>query len=556
MQITGMQKCSTCLILIFFVFAGCNPRQLSTRSVRAGGVFKLIYQSSPDTLDPHQLIFRTDWEIASHIYEGLVGYGDTSSSLRPLLAESWGRYEEGRRWIFKLRDNAYFHDNPCFGGGRGRKVSAGDVIYSFERIARIKGLCPNWILFSGKIEGIDEFSNGRSSRISGVRAIDDRRIEIRLTKPYATFLKVLASSAACIVPKEAVDFYGANFGSHPVGTGPFRLVQWKPLDQMLLSRHDRYWRSGPDGSPLPYLDAIEISLRSDANQSVQLAQFLKGETFLFTAEQRLFESIKETILTLQKYRVAGVIPSSAVRFLGFSLDAPSPFARDAELRRAVAMSYDRRELAKLTPQTNVDLANTLVPPLFLDRHFSWYPYDPDAARKIAAVYQRELEEKSPTLASNFQSGDVELLQQDLSRISVKSTVQIRPAEYFQYIVKSRPALFRVSFVPSIFDPEIYYCLFWSKSPRDFNLTGYRNAEFDRTLESAMIQADESRRRELFAHLEEILHRDVPAIYLHHGSPDYLIVSPFVRGFTIRFLQPDFSETWLENQDEKRQQSEP
>jgi ABC-type transport system substrate-binding protein len=72
----------------------------------------------------------------------------------------------------------------------------------------------------------------------------------------------------------------------------------------------------------------------------------------------------------------------------------------------------------------------------------------------------------------------------------------------------------------------------------------------------MIQPDESKRRELFAHLEEILHRDVPAIYMHYGSPDYLIVSPFVRGFKTRFLLPDFSETWLENQNAIRKQSEP
>ena len=359
-----------------------------------------------------------------------------------------------------------------------------------------------------------------------------------------------------IVPKEAVELYGDNFGSHPAGTGPFRLVQWKPLEEMLLSRHNRYWRLSPDGTPLPYLDAIEISFRSDTNQSVQLAQFLKGETYLFPAEQKLFASIKETVLDAQKCRVAGILPSSAVRFLGFSLDGPSPFARDPELRRAVAMSFDRRALAKLTPQVNVILANTLVPPLFLNRGFSWYPYDPDAAHRIATVHQREIEEQSPTLASNFQSGDVELLQQDLSRISVKSTVQIRPVEYFQYIAKARPTLFRVSFVPSFFDPENYYCLFWSKSSRDFNLTGYRNDEYDRILESAMIQPDESKRRELFAHLEEILHRDVPAIYMHHGSPDYLIVSPFVRGFKTRFMLPDFSETWLENQDAMRKQSEP
>ncbi len=82
-----------------------------------------------------------------------------------------------------------------------------------------------------------------------------------------------------------------------------------------------------------------------------------------------FDPREETILDHQKCQVAGILPSSAVRFLGFSLDVPSPFARDPELRRAVAMAFDRRELAKLTPQVKVTLANTLVPAFLLNRGF-------------------------------------------------------------------------------------------------------------------------------------------------------------------------------------------
>ena len=546
------------IVVACCVLAGCTSarKEPAQPGVRLGGAFKLVHQNLPETLDPQRIVFLSDYEYAAFIYEGLVGYGDKPTSIQPMLAETWEESEGGKRWIFRLRDNLQFIDDPCFPNGRGRKVLASDVLCTFERIARADTECENWYLFSGKIEGIDDFRAGRASTIRGIRILDDRRIEFRLTKPYATFLKILASPTAYVIPREAVKFYGTDFGKHPVGTGLFRLARWKPLEQIILVRNDHYWRSDMRGAKLPYLDSIDIRYQADAAESVMVAAFLKEETYLLAAQEKLYRTLKEDLLKPDKYQMVGLLPSASLRFLGFSLETASPLARHSDLRRALAMAFDRQLLVKQAPQVNTILADTLVPPIFLNRSLPWYPYDLKGARDIVDTHRMELEESPPILASNYQSDDVMLLQESLTRVSVKSTVRIRPVNYYQYIVTDRPTIFRVSFTPSFFDPEDFYCLFYSKSSRDVNLTGYRNPEFDLTLEAAMVEPDVARRTELFQHLEEILHRDVPALYLFHSTPTYLIAAPFVHGMTIRFILPNLTETWLEPRDDKRDQSQP
>jgi oligopeptide transport system substrate-binding protein len=538
-------------LLLGLILSGCSAIKppASIEAVHRGGSFRWLVGSQPETLDPWSIGFMPDWEVASLIYEGLVGFGDQAASIRPALAESWKSLDGGKRWIFKLRADAQFHDDPCFPGGRGRKVTARDVLYTLERIARPEPECANWYLFSGKIEGIDDFHARRASVIKGISLLDDEHIEIRLTKPFATFLKILASSTAYVIPREAVDFYGESFGSHPVGTGPFRMVRWKPLEQIILVRNGNYWRFDARGARLPYLDSIDIRIKADLSETVMASELLRGETYLLTLQEKLYTALKEDLLSRQRCVIVGEIPPSALRFLGFSLETATPLARHADLRRAVAMVYDRPQLVRQSPHINLKLADSLVPPIFLNRVLPWHPFDPAAAQSVFDARRKELEASAPVLASNFQSDDLMLMKEALDYVAVKSVMRIRPANYYQYITQERPSIFRVSFVPSFFDPEDFYCLFYSKSSHDVNLTGYRNSEYDRILEAVMVEPSPTRRIDYFQQLEEILHRDVPAIYLFHGTPTYVIASPFVHGMAVRFVIPDFTETWLEQNHE-------
>ena len=279
-----------------------------------------------------------------------------------------------------------------------------------------------------------------------------------------------------------------------------------------------------------------------------LASLLKGDAHLFTAHEKLLETLRSDPSHRDKFRVVAAIPSISLRFLGFSLDTGSPVARNAELRRAVAAAFDRATLLRRSLDVRPILADTLVPAPLLKRTRNWHAYDPEAAKGIFARYRRELEAAPLVLAVNFHSEDVNLLQQNLTRASVRAVVRVQPAKYYDYIVKERPSIFRVSFTPSFIDPEDYYCLFYSKSAKEVNVTGYRSEEYDRTLEAAMTEMRPEQRSDLFLRLEDILYRDVPAIYLNHGAPAHLLSTPQVRGLVLRFVIPDLTETWLAGDD--------
>ncbi|MGJ5817659.1 ABC transporter substrate-binding protein [Paludibaculum fermentans] len=521
---------------------GRTPIPPEAQQPRAGGSLRLIYQTPPDTLDPQAMIFLLDAEIAALPFEGLVGHGVRPGEVRPLLAESWEQSEGGRVWTFTLRE-AWFHDDPCFPAGTGRRVTAEDVRWTLERIARPGAEWPNWYLFAGKVEGLADYHAGRAKTIRGVQVLDERRVRIRLVRPYASFLRILATQAAYIAPREAEAAYGAEYGRHAVGTGPFRLVRWKAAGEIVLVRHGRYWRRDESGARLPHLDSVTIQFRPEASEAGLVAAFLKGETQVLAARRDLLEKLAQSE-GAARWRTAGQTASLAFRFLGFSMDNGGPLARHAELRRALALALDRAALGKTVPAGPVRLAETLAPPQLLGREGQWYSLDPVQAGRLLDKWRPELEQRPPVLASNFDSDDVGLLRRGLGRLGVTAQVRIRPAGYYGYIAKERPDLFRVSFTPSFGDPEDYYCLFYSRSSPDVNLTGYRNAEFDRVLESAMTEMDEARRRELFQRLEQILKDDVPALYLSHGTPLEVATAPQLRGVVVRQYFPDFAAAWL------------
>ena len=173
--------------------------------------------NDPSTLDPARISDIYGRSVAQQIFDGLVAF-DHTLAVTPALAEHWTASRDGLTWTFTLRKGVRFH--------HGREVTADDVVYSFTRILdpKLKSSAAEtfWVIKGGR-----EFAEGRARTVAGLKALDPYTVQITLTEAFVPFVTALATGNAKIVPRDVAEAAGNDFGTRPVGTGPFRFVAWE-----------------------------------------------------------------------------------------------------------------------------------------------------------------------------------------------------------------------------------------------------------------------------------------------------------------------------------------
>ena len=207
--------------------------------------------AGPNSLDPVRGSSQYDNMAAVYVYETLLEYEYLKRpyELKPCLLESMPEVsEDGKTFTFKLRDDIYFQDDPCFPDGKGRKVVTDDVFYSLKRMADADNQPKSWWLMADTIKGFDDYREQQNEEetfgydlpVSGMVKINDREFQIVLNQPFIRFMYTLAMFQTSVLPREAVDFYEKKFSRHPVGTGPFLLEHWETGAQMIYKRNPNY----------------------------------------------------------------------------------------------------------------------------------------------------------------------------------------------------------------------------------------------------------------------------------------------------------------------------
>ncbi len=205
---------------------------LGQDDIKQGGSMIVTYQNDVSTLDPAIGYDWQNWSIIKSIFDGLMDYEPGTANLVVDLAESYTISDDGMTYTFKLRPGVKFHN--------GREMTAEDVKYSLDRVTNPATTSPGAGFF-GSIQGFAEMADGPATSLSGVTVVDPLTLEIKLTRPDATFLHVMAINFAFVVPKEAVDQYGADFGKNPVGTGAFNMPEWALGQRLGLQRNEDHW---------------------------------------------------------------------------------------------------------------------------------------------------------------------------------------------------------------------------------------------------------------------------------------------------------------------------
>jgi ABC-type transport system substrate-binding protein len=228
------------IALLLFTACGSSSKKGSTDNV-----FCYNESNGITSLDP---AFSRDLEImwaTNQLFDGLVEM-DSNLNVIPCIAKSWSISEDGLRYEFHLRDSVYFHPSSLFKDTAQRKVVAQDFVYSFSRILSPKVASPGkWI-----------FSNVNTGRNGGFEAINDTTLIIHLKEPFQPFLAMLSMQYCSVVPHEVVEHYGADFRSHPIGTGPFKFAFWYEDVALVFHRHEHFWQRDERGVQFPYVGRV------------------------------------------------------------------------------------------------------------------------------------------------------------------------------------------------------------------------------------------------------------------------------------------------------------
>ena len=206
---------------------------------RYGGTLRAGMQTDPVGLDPHLTTATATRNMMENVYDTLVQV-DPNLRIIPGLATSWQASPDGLVWTFTLRGNVKFHN--------GRAMTADDVVYSLNRIRDPKTKSPRASDFA---------------IVDSVTATGPLTVAIRLKQPFSPMLAKLALSTNVIVPHEVVEKDG-DLNTEPVGTGPYRFVEYTPQQRMVLVRSGDFWGVDATGRRLPYIDRIEFDFYPDA----------------------------------------------------------------------------------------------------------------------------------------------------------------------------------------------------------------------------------------------------------------------------------------------------
>ena len=372
-----------------------------------GGAMTVTYQEDVATLDPAIGYDWQNWSMIKSLFDGLMGYEPGTTTLRPELAESWDVSEDGLTHTFPLKEGTTFHN--------GREITAQDVVYSLERVTDPETQSPGAGFF-GSIEGFDAWNAGEAEGLSGVSALDERTVEITLSRPDATFGHVMALNFASIVPREAVEESGPDFGREPVGSGAYRLAEWTPGQRLVFERHEGYHRDG-----VPKLDRITFEIGLDPTvallrlqqggadipgDGIPPAQFLGVMADPAQAEDVVEGGQLQTGYVTMNTRMA-------------------PFD-DVVVRRAVNMAIDKDRIVQLINGRAVP-ANQPLPPTMpghADDH-EGYPHDPEGARAMLEEAGHTLPLRTELYAMNTDPNPriAQAIQQDLAAIGIEAEIR-------------------------------------------------------------------------------------------------------------------------------------
>lgn len=473
-------------------------------------------QAEPVTLDPHQVTDYNTGRAVDPMFERLVRFKDESTELEPGLAEKWDISDDGLTYRFSLRQGVTFHDGTPF--------DADAVVFSI-----LRQIDPNHPYHDTGEFAYAEFTFGK---VQSVKALDPQTVEIVLKEPYAPFLSNVAIHAASIVSPAAVQKYGRDFSKNPVGTGPFRFVEWKPGVEVILERNPNWWGGQPQVERLIFRPIIEDRAR--------LTEFEAGSIdFIVNIPPDDLPRLKQSpdVTVLEQ-------PGMHVWYVVFNCRR-EPFDKK-EVRQAVNYAINKEAIVKELLKGTGVLAKGPLPPVvwgYTDDVME-YRYDPAKAKELLAQagYPNGFKVTFwvPESGSGMQQPKAmgAAIQADLRAVGIEAEIQT--FEWGTYLDKvlgnpdELPEMFEMSWIGDNGDPDNFLFILLSGDawpPNGFNMGYYKNEQVDELLLQAQRLNDRTKREQLYQQALKLLVEDAPWAWIDHET-QIVAMKKFIQGFKL------------------------
>lgn len=542
-----MNKLLIAAATALIVLSSCDPKNSDNNGnsteakggVYTGGILRVNEVETFKSLMPISINEINSFHIATQVYEGLVKFNQIDLAIIPGVARSWEISEDKTEYIFHLRSNAKFHNDPCFANSEGRNATAADFKYCMERLCSSD---PNNnqfdITFKDRVEGANEHFDGtkagKSPGVKGITAVNDSTLKIKLIHPDASFLNVLCMPGCYVYPKEAVTKYANDMRIRSVGTGPFFIETVKEGEVVIMKKHSGYWGVDKDGNKLPYLDGIKWSFIRDKKS--EILEFKSGRLdMVYRIPVEMFHEFMGELENAKNRNADFEIVSSTAlntHFYGFNAVANPVFAKKA-VRLAFNHAIDRHKIADFTIQGEGTAADYGMVPYtegfekagYDFKSLKGYTFDPDKAKELMkqAGYPNGKGFPELTLEINSGGGDRNILIAEVIQKMLKDnlgiTININTVpfpEHIENVQTGKSDFFRYAWIGDYPDPESFLTLFYGKhvpatlaEKSYINYFRYKNERFDSLFMAARLETDNSKRFAMLTKAEAIVLEDAP-----------------------------------------------
>jgi peptide/nickel transport system substrate-binding protein len=487
---------------------------------KQGGILRMYHRDSPASASIHEEATYSTNVPFMPVFNNLVIYKqdvaqNSMDSIVPDLAESWAWNPDKTKLTFKLRQGVKWHD--------GKPFTSADVKCTFD-------------LLMGKSPQKFRKNPRRSwyAQVADVTTNGDFEASFNLKRPQPALLALLASGYSPIYPCHVSP---AEMRVHPIGTGPFKFVEFKANESIKLTRNPDYWKKG-----LPHLDGIEFTIIP--NRSTAILAFVAGK-FDMTFPTEVSIPLLKDVKSQDPKAICVVEPDNVSTNIIVNSTAP-PF-NNIDIRRAMALAIDRKAFIKILFEGQADIGGTMLPapaglwsmPKEMLETIPGYGPDVEAnraeARKLMekAGYgpDKHLMVKVSTRNIPVYRDPAVILIDQLKSIYIDADLDVvETANWFSKIARKDYALGLNLTGNAVDDPDqSFYENYSCHSER--NYTNYCNPEIEKLFDQQSQEADVEKRKKLVWDIDKKLQEDVARPIIYHGRTG-TCWQPYVKGVTV------------------------